>query len=214
VSFATGTFPSAHEVRHQALRLADRQPRHPRTVPPEEERAGAISARHERVLRAREGPGMAHNDLVQYLHDSLTNDPARPRGCSTTAPGHATNLTGVKLALALGDDPYRAPVDARVDGVTGDHVILALPGGPLVARCHDAARLQRLLDAGVCPDGPFGRFSAHEHQLLVVVDAELAAGLGTTYLVSAATARTGAVAAFNLALPWHAYVPCRRGSDG
>jgi len=30
-------FLIAQEVRHQALRLADRQPRHPRTVPPEEE---------------------------------------------------------------------------------------------------------------------------------------------------------------------------------
>ncbi len=42
-------FLTAQEVRYQALRLADRQPRQPRTVPPEEEQAGAICARHERA---------------------------------------------------------------------------------------------------------------------------------------------------------------------
>ena len=30
--------------------------------------------------------------------------------CSITTPGHTTNLTGVKIGLALASDPFRAPV--------------------------------------------------------------------------------------------------------
>ncbi len=156
---------------------------------------------------------MASNDSHSVSHGTAARSARQPGGCSATTPGHATNLTGVKHALALEGDAVRGLVDARIDGITGDHVILALPGGPLVARCHDAARLSALLDAGVCPGGRVGRFSAHEHQLLLVVDAELAVQLATTYVVAREVSPTGAVAAFNLALPWHGFESCSTASD-
>ena len=124
--------------------------------------------------------------------------------CTTTRPGHATNLTGVKCALALRDDPYRAPVPARVVAVAGERVTLELAGGTIEARCHDAARLAVLLDAGAAPAA---LFTAHEHQLLVEVDPDAGTSIpGTTYI--APSSSTGAYVAFNLALPWHADVPC------
>jgi hypothetical protein len=153
---------------------------------------------------------MATNDLLHTLPDAPLRDAGAPAGCAVTTPGHATDLARISLALSLRDDPFRAPVDARVDGVTGDHVILALPGGPLVARCHDAAHLRRLLAAGACPDGPFGRFSPLEHLLLLGVDPQGSVDLGRTSDVPLQAFPTGAVAAFNLALPWHAFVPCGR----
>ena len=131
--------------------------------------------------------------------------------CNITNPGHATNLTGVKIGLALSSDPYRAPVPATVEAVDGERVTLGLAGGVIEARCHDAARLAVLLDAAVSADGgaPRALFTAHEHQLFVEVDPELhSRAIGTQYLSERSS--TGVLVAFNLALPWHADVPCGR----
>jgi hypothetical protein len=119
--------------------------------------------------------------------------------CSSTAPGHAVDATGVERALARA--AHDAAVDARVTGVTGEYVILSLPGGPLVARTHAAHQLAQLVASATAAGEPLvGRFTAHEHQLLVDVDPD-AAGSGT--VLTAPSRPTGAVAAFNLALPWH-----------
>jgi hypothetical protein len=131
------------------------------------------------------------------------------RACSSTAPGHAVDLEGVERGLTLARDPHRAPVEARVSGVTGEYVILALPGGPLVARNHAAERLAALV-AGASAVGErlIGRFDAGEHQLLVAVDPDTVADFGTVHLAPASP--TGAFIAFNLALPWHPGGPCTR----
>ncbi len=131
--------------------------------------------------------------------------------CSITSPGHNTNLTGVKIGLALANDPFRAPVAAEVITIDGERVTLRLPDGELEARCHDAARLGSLLDAAVSSRGvaPRALFTAHEHQLFVEVDPEVHPhGIGTGYVSQRSS--TGVLAAFNLALPWHADVPCGR----
>ncbi len=131
--------------------------------------------------------------------------------CSTTAPGHTTNLTGVKIGLALTRDPYRAPVAAEVTAIDGGRITLRLPAGTLEARCHDAARLGALLDAAVAAHGESPRtlFTPHEHQLFVEVDPDLHPnGIGTEYVSDHSS--TGVLAAFNLALPWHTDVPCER----
>ncbi len=131
--------------------------------------------------------------------------------CSTTAPGHTTNLTGVKVGLALTRDPFRAPVAAEVTAIDAGRITLRVPGGTLEARCHDAARLRALLDAAVAAHGeaPRALFTPHEHQLFVEVDLDLHPnGIGTEYLGDHSS--TGVHAAFNLALPWHADVPCGR----
>jgi len=131
--------------------------------------------------------------------------------CTITDPGHATNLTGVKIGLALRRDPYRAPVPASVVAVDGERVTLGLVDGTLEARCHDAARLAGLLDAAASAGGrpPRALFTAHEHQLFVEVDPEHhPRGIGTEYLSEVSS--TGVLAAFNLALPWHEDVPCGR----
>jgi len=130
--------------------------------------------------------------------------------CDITDPGHATNLTGVKVGLALARDPYRTLVPATIDAVDGASVTLSFAGGVLEARCHDARRLSVLLaaasDAGAAPKA---LFTAHEHQLFVEVDPELyPRGIGTEYLSDRSS--TGVLAAFNVALPWHADVPCGR----
>jgi len=152
---------------------------------------------------------MSSEGNVHILHDlralRVAAGSATRVPCSTTAPGHAVGLTGVKRALALTRDLHRAPVDARVSGVTGEHVVLALAGGPLVARTHAAGRLAELVAAAEAGERLVGRFTAHEHQLLVDVDPEASDG-GTVFL--APSRPTGAVAAFNLALPWHAWEPC------
>jgi hypothetical protein len=96
--------------------------------------------------------------------------------CSITSPGHSTNLTGVKVGLALLRDPFRTPVAAEVARVDGERITLRLPSGTLEARCHDAARLGALLDAAVSARG---------------VAAENVSQRSST----------GALAAFNLALP-------------
>ena len=131
--------------------------------------------------------------------------------CSITSPGHSTNLTGVKIGLALLRDPSRAPVAAEVVTIDGERITLRLPSGTLAARCHDAARLGALLDAAVSARGvaPRALFTAHEHQLFVEVNPEVHAhGLGTGYVSQRSS--TGSLVAFNLALPWHADVPCGR----
>lgn len=129
--------------------------------------------------------------------------------CTITAPGHATNLTGVKAGLALLRDPWRAPVLATVTAVAGHRVELALPAGTIEARCHDAERLATLLDAAVAAGGPAPRalFTAHERQLFVEVEQDAVLALGGTVYVAPASS-TGVFAAFNLALPWHEDVPC------
>ena len=135
--------------------------------------------------------------------------------CDITDAGHTTNLTGVKIGLALTRDPYRAPVPATVVAIDGERITLALGSGTLEARCHDAARLDALLDAVVSARGVAARalFTAHEHQLFVEVDPELhPRGIGTEYLSERSS--TGVLAAFNLALPWHPDVPCGRRADG
>ena len=129
--------------------------------------------------------------------------------CSTTDAGHATNLTGVKIALALLDDPYNRPVLASFAAVEDERITLELPGGTLEARCHDAGRLAGLLDAARAAGrpAPSALFSAHEHQLLVEVDPTiLLTTPGTVYLSPSSS--IGAFAGFNLALPWHTYAPC------
>jgi len=131
--------------------------------------------------------------------------------CSITSPGHNTNLTGVKVGLALLRDSHRAPVAVEVAAIDGERITLRLPSGTLVARCHDAARLGALLDAAVSARGvaPRALFTPHEHQLFVEVDPNVHPfGLGTGYVSQRSS--TGALAAFNLALPWHADVPCGR----
>jgi len=55
MSHPPSSVSSAQEVRHQALRLADRQPRHPRTVLPEEELVRTRGAGRSGVR----GPGKA-----------------------------------------------------------------------------------------------------------------------------------------------------------
>jgi len=129
--------------------------------------------------------------------------------CSTTAPGHAVDLAGVESVLALAGDPHRAPVDAQITGVTGEYVILALTGGPLIARTHAAERLAGLVArASASGERLVGRFTAHHHQLLLDIDAETAADVGSVFLTPSRP--TGAVVAFNLALPWHPTEPCGR----
>jgi hypothetical protein len=131
--------------------------------------------------------------------------------CTITDPGHATNLTGVKLALSAGPNGRNAPVPATVVSVDGERIVIALAHGTLEARCHDAARLDALL-AAARADGraaPHALLSTAEHQLLVEVDAALhPRGIGTEYVSPRSS--TGVLAAFNLALPWHADVPCGR----
>ena len=129
--------------------------------------------------------------------------------CSTTDAGHATNLTGVKIALALLDDPYKRPVLATVAAAVDERIVLELPGGTVEARCHDADRLAGLLDAARAAGRPepSALFTAHEHQLLVEVDPTILQIIpGTVYL--SPNSSIGAFAGFNLALPWHAYAPC------
>ena len=135
--------------------------------------------------------------------------------CTITAPGHATNLTGVKAALALLRDPWRTPVPATVSTVNGDRIALALPGGTIEARCHDAERLAALLDAAVAAGDPAPRalFTAHERQLFVEVEQDAVLTLGGTVYVAPASS-TGVFVAFNLALPWHEDVPCADSDDG
>jgi hypothetical protein len=131
--------------------------------------------------------------------------------CSITDPGHTTNLTGVKIGLALTRDPYRTPVPVTVVAIDGDRITLALADGTLEARCHDAARLGALLDAAVAARGvaPRALFTPHEHQLFVEVDPEVhPRGIGIEYVSHRSS--TGVLAAFNLALPWHVDVPCGR----
>ena len=130
--------------------------------------------------------------------------------CTITTPGHATNLTGVKLGLAAGRGGHWAPVPASRVDVAGERVVITLPDGAIEARCHDAARLDALLDAArTAGSEPSALFSAHEHQLFVEVDPALHPhGIGTEYVSPKSS--TGAFAAFNLALPWHADVPCGR----
>ena len=130
--------------------------------------------------------------------------------CTITEPGHSTNLTGVKLGLAAGRGGRQAPVPASVVEVAGERIVLALPDGTVEARCHDAARLDALLDAARSAGSkPAALFSAHEHQLFLEVDPDLhPRGIGTEYVSPRSS--TGAFAAFNLALPWHPDVPCGR----
>jgi ribosomal protein S18 acetylase RimI-like enzyme len=131
--------------------------------------------------------------------------------CSITAPGHATNLAGVKVGLALLHDPNRTPVPAEVVTVDEERITLRLAGGTVEARCHDAARLDALLGAARATGSaePRALFSAHEHQLFVEVDPDHhPRGIGTEYVAHASS--TGVLAAFNLALPWHPDVPCGR----
>ncbi len=128
--------------------------------------------------------------------------------CSSTAPGHAVDVTGVQRSLAR--DGHEAAVDARVTGVTGEYVILSLPGGPLVARTHAAQRLAELVASATATGQPLvGRFTAHDHQLLVDVDPDTV-GSGSVFI--APSRPTGAVVAFNLALPWHPGEPCGSAS--
>ena len=160
---------------------------------------------------------MSSTDPIHHLHSlrPLREGGATEAGatCSSLAPGHAVNLTGVKRALALARDPHRAPVEARVTGVTGEYVILALTGGPLVARTHAAQRLAGLVAAAsAAGERLVGRFTAHEHQLLIDVDPDVAADTGTVFL--APSRPTGAVVAFNLALPWHPGELCVRATSG
>ena len=56
MTLADANVRPAQEVRHQALRLADRQPRHPRTVPPEEELVRTRGAGTSGSFGAQEGP--------------------------------------------------------------------------------------------------------------------------------------------------------------
>jgi hypothetical protein len=96
-----------------------------------------------------------------------------------------------------------------VTAVEGERVTLELASGTIEARCHDAARLDALLAAAAAAGRPAPTvlFTAVEHQLLVEVDPELhPRGIGTEYV--APSSSTGVIAAFNLALPWHADVPC------
>jgi hypothetical protein len=147
------------------------------------------------------------------VHRPITD----PRRCSITDPGHATNLTGVKLGLTGRGDTRRAPVPASVTGVEGERITLTLPEGALEARCHDAQRLAALLDTvGTLSDT---LLSVHDHQLFVGIDPEapgLGAGqgarFGTQYLSDSSSA--GVLLAFNVALPWHASVPCARAERG
>ena len=136
--------------------------------------------------------------------------------CTITAPGHATNLTGVKAALALLRDPWRTPVPAHahVGTVDGERLTLTLPGGALEARCHDTGRLAALLAAAAAAGRPTPRalFTAHQRQLLVEVEQGAVPTLGGTVYVAPASS-TGVYAAFNLALPWHEDVPCADSDD-
>jgi len=134
---------------------------------------------------------MSSDDLIDQL-PTLRTAPASVR-CASTAPGHAPGQrraarrdTSHRAAgHAAGPSDTADAVDAQVTGVTGEYVILALPGGPLVARTHAAPLLAELV-ARVAGDGGRvrGRFSAHDHAL-----------------------RIGDVT-FSLALPWHDYVGC------
>ena len=101
--------------------------------------------------------------------------------CSITAPGHATNLTGVKIALAQRAHARHALVRASVSAVEGERVTLKLASGTVEARCHDAARLDALLAAARSAGSePRALFSAHEHQLFLEVDPDLhPRGIGT-----------------------------------
>jgi len=121
--------------------------------------------------------------------------------CNSTEPGHRTNLTGVKLGLALRKDRFRAPALVEILAIDGETITLALPDGTLTARCHDAQRLAGLRDAAGAR-GLRAQFTPHEHQLFVDVEP----GPGVQYVSTAS--RTGALAAFNLALPWHEYRSC------
>ena len=98
---------------------------------------------------------------------------------------------------------------SRVD-VARERVVITLPDGAIEAGCHDAARLDALLDAArSAGTEPAALFSAHEHQLSVEVDPALhPRGIGTEY--ASPKSSTGVLAAFNLALPWHPDVPCGR----
>lgn len=137
--------------------------------------------------------------------------------CTITAPGHATNLTGVKAGLALLRNPWRAPVPAHVHAVTGNRIELVLPAGTIEARCHDAERLTTLFDIARSSGAAAPRllFTPHERQLFVEVDPDAVPTLGGTVYVAPASS-TGLFAAFNLALPWHEDVPCVEagGADG
>jgi hypothetical protein len=137
--------------------------------------------------------------------------------CSIIAPGHTTNLTGVKIGLAGRGDARSAPVRATVTAVEGERIILALAEGALEARCHDAQRLAALLDTVGTPSDAL--LSVHDHQLFVEFDPEApgpgggqGARFGTQYI--SPSSGTGVFLAFNLALPWHASVPCTRAERG
>jgi hypothetical protein len=128
---------------------------------------------------------MSPDDLIDQLL-TLQPSPAGAR-CDSIEPGHAPGQPR-DARLGTSRDDFAGDVDsadARVTGVTGEYVILALPGGPLVARTHAAPLLAEIV-AQVAADGGRvrGRFSARDHQL-----------------------RIGDVT-FSLALPWHDYVGC------
>jgi len=157
----------AQEVRHQALRLADRQPRHPRTVPPEEEQAGANSARHERARRGLgKGTAMAGgvDDTVTVVAQVLAR-----LSVGQTLRLRRSGPSGTVEVLARGDGALEAPaavlgaVDGAVDAAeaTGPHLIFGRHrvdelAGRLVAAIDDlelvtssivdAAGIERLLD--------------------------------------------------------------------
>lgn len=135
--------------------------------------------------------------------------------CTITAPGHVTNLTGVKAGLALLRDPWRTPVPAHVHAITGNRIELALPTGRIEARCHDVELLTTLLDTARSsgPAEPRLLFTPHEHQLFAEVVQESVLTLGGTMYVAPASS-TGVFAAFNLALPWHEDVPCGQAEAG
>ena len=117
--------------------------------------------------------------------NSVRREAVKSSSCSSTAPGHAVDHGAATSVRGQRRDARSAAVDVRVTGVTGEYVVLALSGGPLVARTHAASLLAELLaDAAGSGVRVSGRFSAQDHRLHV------------------------GDAAYSLALPWHDYVSC------
>jgi hypothetical protein len=123
------------------------------------------------------------------------------RGCSSTEPGHAANLTGVKLARwALRTRPG-AGRSVRVQEIVGPTVVLELVDRDadgacaLTVRCHATNLL-----AVARTDRAVGTLVEEQHLLLLPARPDEG---GTFYLTD-----DGAIRAVNVALEGHPFVSC------
>jgi hypothetical protein len=136
MSQPSGMFFCAQEVRHQALRLADRQPRHPRTVPPEEELVRTHGAGTSGSCAAREGPAMPDAPLAPVgtplrLRRLDGERFARPGFFPPQHPEHETHLAGI---ITGSDRLYYLGPDATRDAlhVAGSSLDLDAQGSRIV----------------------------------------------------------------------------------